>query len=158
LDNNYSSAYGINAGGIVVGIGSDSTGTHPVIFRGTGPVAVYLSGATPFGGNALFDVNNGGIAAGYSTVHSNGTDYNVAITGDTSSLAFSVLPSLEGGTHTAALRINDAGNVVGFSYLMDQLPHATYWSSGQVTQLDLGLNATSSSATAIINLAIKYKC
>lgn len=124
-------AYGINDSGQVVGhsLGAAVDGfrpTLPTVWHGVTPTQLTLP-AGGLGGTA-YDINNSGQIAGWVG--------NQAVRWDGDAVTV-LYPSDSGAAFAYA--INDAGQVVGESYIQDipNIPsHATLWSDGEM--IDLG--------------------
>lgn len=124
-------AYGINDSGQVVGrsLGAAVDGfrpTLPTVWHGVTPTQLILP-AGGLGGTA-YDINNSGQIAGWVG--------NQAVRWDGDAVTV-LYPSDSGAAFAYA--INDAGQVVGESYIQDipNIPsHATLWSDGEM--IDLG--------------------
>ncbi len=105
-----------------------------VVWNGTTPTI--LNGISSIASTDATALNNHGEVAGY--VHTPGLQQAVVWNGSTPT----ILASL-GGKDSAAYGINNAGAVVGFSYLAgNSLSQATLWQNGKIIDLNSYLTPT----------------
>jgi len=135
-------AFGINDMGLIVGyqFQEDDVSEIPCLWHwnGTGYTPMSLGS---FGGDygEAFDVNNLGQAAGFSLYPDD--LHGPAFVWDRRGLH--ALPSLPGDIDGAALAINDLGQIVGLSELLDDFgdllsQRVVIWQHGTVTDLQTG--------------------
>ncbi len=145
-----STAYGVNAGGQVVG--------QSTIFTGSGNAGLWTVGsggavtATDLGtlGSCAYGINDSGLIAGYSAT-SAGAYHAVLFNTGGGTVAIADIGTL-GGTTSEAYAINNSGQVVGLADTSDGVGHAFLWTaSAGMSNLDAGssLGETASTASAV---------
>ena len=142
LDNTFSIANGINAGGDLVGYYQTPEGTIRAFRYHDGAiesVAPIRGGFSTVG----FGINAGGDIVGYADT-ADGSVVGFVARPDQS---VTVLPSL-GGSMTLACGINDNGQVVGWSLTGDGEQHAVRIDKDQPSPIDIGNFTTAASSTA----------
>lgn len=140
-------ANGINGQGQIVGVSSNSSANHPVLWQG-GTVQLV---ATTYGSASLYGINDAGVMVGSSRNSSNYDNAYMVNNGVATDLG-----ALPGGDTTAgnilnsrAMAINDSNQIVGFSMTSFGVDHAALWQNGSVTDLGGIANNETSEALAI---------
>lgn len=133
LGGSFSRANAVNTSGTIVGMSSNGSQSVPFYTTGSAATAITLH---QIGGGELgeaFAINDAGIAVGLLD--------GKAFTFSTKSLHLDFLEAPEvsggvGGAGFAALDINRAGEIVGYTNDITATPHATVWENGQPLLLD----------------------
>lgn len=132
---NWSSAYGINDAGVVVGDGRLANGTfRGVIWNADGTVT--MLGTLGGSSSQATDVNNSGEVVGFASLAS-GYQHAFSVIGGT----MIDLGTLGGSSY--AYGVNASGEVVGYSYLADGDQHAFLYDDGTMLDLNSLLPANS---------------
>ena len=150
----YSTAYGVNAGGQVVGestmLGSGDGDAGLWSVGSGGAVTTTDLGNLGGNGSCAMGINDNGLIAGYSP-NSAGAVHAVVWNAGGGSVTMSDIGTL-GGSGSEANAVNDSGQVAGFADTSDGISHAFIWTnSGGMSNLDVGssLGETASVANAI---------
>ena len=148
LGGTYSSAYGLNDAGQVVGnafVSGPDFNARPFLWSG-GVMQALPSGNADTPSGTAADINNGGLVVGSVTTNPAGYSGPAEWTSN----GLSQLPSLNSIGPGGVSRVNDAGVAVGSAFSdSDSDNHATEWLTGRIS--DLGTLGGSYSGASDIN-------